>query len=88
LRTSVIVRFEELLELWRTEFRGVPLAQLLGLTEPGGETGVDHYAYPAATLRERFRGTWWHVSLPGPAPQHGTVQCTYVGDRPHAHDSV
>ena len=81
----MIVKFEELLELWRTEFRGVSLAQLLGLTVPGGQSSVDHDVYPPATLRERFRGTWWHVSRPAPAPQHATgrtVQCTYLGDSP------
>lgn len=82
---SEIIRFEELLELWQTEFRSVPLAELLGLTAPGEAAGDDRYTYSRSALRRRFGGTWWQVSW----PDHGLdetagriVQCKYVGDTP------
>jgi len=78
---SAMLRFEELLELWQTEFRGVPLAQLLGLTGPGEAAGEDQYTYSRSTLRERFRGTWWQVSWPDKTAG-GVAQCKYVGDTP------
>ena len=82
---SSIMRFEELLELWQTTFRGVPLAELLGLTAPGGAAGDGHYTYSRSTLRQRFGGTWWQVSWPAHGPDETTgriVQCKYVGDTP------
>ena len=93
MATWVLLRFEELLDLWQTEFRSVPLDELLGLTTGGDADEADHYSYPASTLRRRFRDTWWHVCWRGDASDKAVrriVQCKYAGDargfidaRPH-----
>jgi len=80
---SSIMRFEELLELWQTTFRGVPLAELLGLTAPGGAAGDGHYTYSRSTLRQRFGGTWWQVSWPAHGPDETAPAVSFPACQRH-----
>ena len=85
MKKTMMLKFEELVELWKRSSRHVSVAQLLGLTVSDSAVERDHGVYAVETLRERFRGTWWLVSWPahvtGNVITRG-VQCKYVGDSP------
>lgn len=85
MKKTMMLKFEELVELWKCSSCRVSVAQLLGLVVSDSAVESDHCVYAVETLRERFRGTWWRVSWPA----HVTgsvitrrVQCQYVGDSP------
>ncbi len=84
MKTSSVMRFEDLLRLWQDSPRGASILELLGITACADESS-DEKVDPVTleSLSERLRGTWWEVIWPTLSARHGLyrgVRCRYLAD--------
>lgn len=84
MNASSIMRFEELLKLWRDGRTGQSILEFLGIGSQGDIRGAEE-SDPGflRILCERLDGTWWEVTwTPLPIRRRGTgrVQCRYLAD--------
>lgn len=80
---SSIMRFEDLLELWRRHCAQQSILEFLGIRSRGDVRGGEE-SDPGflRLLHERLDGTWWEVSCPRlPACSvAGAIRCRYLAD--------
>jgi hypothetical protein len=84
MKTSSVMRFEDLLRLWQDSRAETSILELLGITtcaEGGSSEKVDSCLLES--LCEKLRGTWWEVIWPTLSARHGLypgVRCRYLAD--------
>ena len=84
MKTSLVMRFEDLLRLWQESRCGTPILELLGITDcadDGSSEKMD--SVTLENLCEKLRGTWWEVIWPTLSARHGLyrgVRCRYLAD--------
>lgn len=80
---SSIMRFEDLLELWRRHCAQQSILEFLGIRSRGDVRGGEE-SDPGflRILHERLDGTWWEVTHPRlPAcSAAGAIRCRYLAD--------
>lgn len=78
-----ILKFEEIVELWRHSNCSLSIPELLGLVAENQSSSAAAAFYTLEELYERFRGTWWEVIWPSYRVSNrliNGVQCKYVAD--------
>jgi hypothetical protein len=84
MKTSSVMRFEELLRLWQDSRCGTPILELLGITTCADDDGSEKVdSVTLENLSEKLRGTWWEVIWPTLSARHGLyrgVCCRYLAD--------
>ncbi len=84
MKTSTVMRFEDLVRLWQDSRAETSILELLGLTA-GADRGSSRQmdSVTLESLCEKLRGTWWEVIWPTLSARHGLyrgVQCRYLAD--------
>ena len=77
-----ILKFDELVRLWKQGDGGVSIPELLGLVA-NGQNSYIAANYSIEELYERFRNTWWEVVWPNHKENDHIskgVQCRYIAD--------
>ncbi len=84
VNASSIMRFEDLLELWRNQHGQQSILEFLGIRSQSDVRGVEE-SDPGfvRTLCERLGGTWWEVTWLYPHGRRGSagnICCRYLAD--------
>lgn len=80
---SSIMRFEDLLDLWRRQCAQQSVLEFLGIRSRGDVRGnEENDPGLLLILHERLDGTWWEVARPGlPMRSAGVgICCRYLAD--------
>lgn len=83
MNRSSILRFEELIQLWRRSCCSLSMPQLLGLNVGSRSESDESELCSLDRLNERFRNTWWEVIWPKDSigdTISRQVKCRYVAD--------
>ena len=83
MNRMAILKFEDIVELWRHSSCSLSIPELLGLVTENQGDNVTAAFYSLEELYERFRGTWWEVIWPVERTSgriNNGVQCKYVAD--------
>ena len=84
MKTSSVMRFEDLLQLWQDSRAETSILELLGIGDsPDGHGSGIMDSITLEDLREKLRGTWWEVVWPTWSARHGLargVRCRYLAD--------
>jgi hypothetical protein len=84
MKTSSVMRFEDLVRLWQDSRTETSLLELLGIAacaDGGSSEKMDSTILES--LCEKLRGTWWEVIWPTLSARHGLgrgVHCRYLAD--------
>ena len=84
MKTSSVMRFEDLVRLWQDSRTETSILELLGITtcaDGGSSEKMDSCLLE--NLCEKLRGTWWEVVWPTLSARHGLyrgVCCRYLAD--------
>jgi hypothetical protein len=84
MKTSSVMRFEDLVRLWQDGRPETSILELLGITtcaDDGSSGTMD--SLTLENLCEKLRGTWWEVIWPTLSARHGLyrgVRCRYLAD--------
>ena len=84
MNASSIMRFEDLLEIWRDRHTHQSILEFLGIGSHGDVRGVEE-SDPGfmRILCERLDGTWWEVTwscLPVRRATAENIRCRYLAD--------
>jgi hypothetical protein len=84
VNASSIMRFEDLLEVWRNQHAQQSILGFLGIRSQSDVRGIEE-GDPGfvRTLCERLGGTWWEVTWLHPSGRRGSaghVRCRYLAD--------
>ncbi len=84
MKTSSVMRFEELLRLWQESRCATPILELLGIADSADDGSSEKMdSVTLENLSEKLRGTWWEVIWPTLSARHGFyrgVHCRYLAD--------
>ncbi len=84
VNASSIMRFEDLLGMWRNQHAQQSVLEFLGIRSQSDVRGIEE-SDPGfvRTLCERLGGTWWEVTRlypPGRRGSAGHIRCRYLAD--------
>jgi hypothetical protein len=84
MKTSSVMRFEDLFRLWQDSRSGTSILELLGIAACAeGSSSEKMDSVTLENLCEKLRGTWWEVIWPTLSARHGLyrgVRCRYLAD--------
>ena len=84
MKTSSVMRFEDLVRQWQDSRAETSILELLGITNRAdGSSSEKVDPVVLESLCEKLRGTWWEVIWPTLSARHGLypgVRCRYLAD--------